>query len=323
MPSQQQNNMISKPWKKYNLFHKISSGSVCIGFFLSFLFLSSITVNGFPAAARRQFIEISNQIKSTPDLLPSSFVENWPTWVLDQNGDFMKIPDSDGYVNPTSIDKLWLPIDLKQPEIRLSLGLHVKDGVIRHIMPAVDASFHGKHHNRGLCSAPRAHRWLDFKSNTINEWNKFELTLASRKTDEENEDEENEDEENEPWLNLGSKSSSKVKDSLEAAVSFITGNPPEELGSGSHIIHVIIGKFTECPTTGYELRALLGSSDEPDFIGLLQVQTVATQAGSASEFLPEVYQPLFQDESLQRETYKNYMKRKNERWPRIQMNSDV
>jgi len=294
--------MISQQLKS-NIFYKIMSISNCIRLFGS-IFLLSIIVNGFSASSARQFIEISNQIKETTDRLPSSFVENWPTWVLDQNGEFMKIPDSDGYVNPTSIDELWLPIDLKQPDIRISLGLHVKDGVIRHIMPAIDVSFNGKHHNRGMSSVPRAHKWLDFRSKIIYDWNKFKLTITHKKTD---------DEDDEAWLNLGSDLPSEIKDPLETAVNFITGNPPEELGSGSHIIHVIIGEYKKCPTTGYDLRVLLSNSKEPEFIGLLEVKTTAAVAGSTSDYLPEVYQSLFQDESLRREAFKKFMDRKKER----------
>merc|ERR1712224_680947 len=139
-------------------------------------------------------------------------------------------------------------------------------------------------------STPRAHKWLDFDSNPINIWNEFELTLATKKADDDDDKTNNED-----WSNLGSSTSLNIKDSLETAINFIANNPPEELGTGSHIIHVIVGKGEVCPKSGYELRALLGNSGEPeiDFMGLLQVKLLATAAGSTSEYLPDVYKPLF------------------------------
>ena len=64
-------------------------------------------------------------IPSQQSRLPSSFVENWSTWILDQDGSITKIPDDDGFVPPASIDEIWQPVDLKPPQIRLALGLHV------------------------------------------------------------------------------------------------------------------------------------------------------------------------------------------------------
>jgi hypothetical protein len=76
----------------------------------------------------RQFIELNNPTRSAAlqqNRLPASFVETWPTWTLEMDGTITKIPDSDGFVPPTSIDVLWQPIDLKTPELRLSVGIHV------------------------------------------------------------------------------------------------------------------------------------------------------------------------------------------------------
>ena len=68
---------------------------------------------------------VSAVLPSQPSRLPSSFIESWPTWILDQDGSITKIPDDNGFVSPASIDEIWQPIDLKPPQIRLALGLHV------------------------------------------------------------------------------------------------------------------------------------------------------------------------------------------------------
>ena len=70
---------------------------------------------------------VSAVIPSLQSRLPSSFIESWPTWILDIDGTITRIPDAsdDGFVSPTSIDEIWQPIDLEPPKMRLALGLHV------------------------------------------------------------------------------------------------------------------------------------------------------------------------------------------------------
>jgi hypothetical protein len=79
-----------------------------------------------PEIVRRGFIQLTNPIDTTLEQsIPASFVSNWPTWVLDEDGILSKIPDDDGFVSPASIDEVWQPMDLKRPELRLALGIHV------------------------------------------------------------------------------------------------------------------------------------------------------------------------------------------------------
>ena len=67
---------------------------------------------GFAAPVTRDFIAFTNPLVPQSDRLPASFVSNWPTWVLDttneDNPTWQKIPDSDGFVAPTSISELLL-----------------------------------------------------------------------------------------------------------------------------------------------------------------------------------------------------------------------
>jgi hypothetical protein len=79
-----------------------------------------------PEIEYRQFIQLTNPINTRiQQSIPVSFVRDWPTWVLDEDGILSKIPDDDGFVPPTSVDEVWHPVDLKRPGLKLALGLHV------------------------------------------------------------------------------------------------------------------------------------------------------------------------------------------------------
>ncbi len=74
----------------------------------------------------KRFIEIFNL--GCPDavnMIPATLTENWPLWVLEPSGIFSRIPDSDGFVNPGSIDTFCQPLDLKPPTLQLAIGVHV------------------------------------------------------------------------------------------------------------------------------------------------------------------------------------------------------
>lgn len=85
-----------------------------------------LSSQGKPDIEPRQFIQLINPINTrVGQSIPVSFVRDWPTWVLDQDGTFSRIPDDDGFVQPTSVDEVWQPIDLKRPGLKLALGLHM------------------------------------------------------------------------------------------------------------------------------------------------------------------------------------------------------
>lgn len=257
--------------------------------------LSCLTAADAFASARqaRQFIELINQA----DKLPASFVADWPTFVLDPSSetlDFCKIPDANGFVVPTSLDELWQPQDLKQPQCLVTLGFHIRNGEFRHVFPAIDLSYNGgKHRNRGLNTVPRAHQWSDFGSLVVMSdggLDECSLSLAVRRDQEEE------------WKTL------VIVDSITSLVDYaiqalaIT-DLPKELGNGSCILHVVCphDNAVTCPMPGNELQALL--LKDRDVVGTLQVAIEKTAAGSESEYLPEAYKPLFLDESLQRPAY--------------------
>ena len=177
--------------------------------------------------------------------------------------------------------------------------------MIRHVMPAVDVTFgDGQHRNRGMCSVPRAHAWIDF-TNSLDEWNNYEITLEEKKKD------------STEWEELLSIPGIKLGKAIERAMVCLAESAPDEIGDGSHVINVLLeGECSECPKTGSELRATM---DDDDYLGdvpppgLLQVVVSAAAAGSDSEFLPEAYRPLFDDESLRNPRYAKFKQRQNER----------
>jgi hypothetical protein len=261
----------------------------------------------------RQFVELTNG-ESLSDRLPASFIRNWPTWVLEENGNLVRIPDEEdngGFVSPSSIDELWQPIDLKRPQMKLALGFHVRSGVIRHVMPAVDVSYDGSHRNRGMCSVPRAHTWMDFSTLFSNDFEDFQMMLSSRKQGEEDEDK---------WEKLTCSTESSLGKAVERATFCLAESAPNELGEGSHILHVVLedSVAVETPMTSHDLRVTLtdetfeGDGSEGVELGVLEVAVAATMAGSESQYLPDAYQPLYSDEKLRNPRFARFKERRND-----------
>jgi hypothetical protein len=298
-----------------------SSFQISVGILATLTIATSTTsVNAFstptptthhPHTIPRPFIEFTNplQKRGIVDRLPASFVSTWPTWVLQIDTttkgkkNWQKIPDSDGFVPPTSVEELWHCKDLKLPQCQLALGLHVRDGMIRHILPAVDLSLgegddgHG-HRNRGLCSVPRAYEWMDFGAAMAGGLDVMTLALQIKKEDAQDEDD---------WETLAEIES--IEDSINAVIKALAEDPPEELGDGSNIVHLLYGteKAVVCPQPGSVMRALL--KEDGYTVGTLQVSVESIAPGSESDYLPEVYKPLFQDESLIRPAFVETKKR--------------
>lgn len=293
----------------------------------------SLTVMGFSVEQEpktrelpsKQFIEIIDLISpETVNKLPASFVENWPTWVLDTKGVFEKIPDSDGFVQPSSVDTLFQPVDLKPPNFQLALGFHVRDGAIRQIMPAVDCSYDGGiHRNRGLCSVPRAYKWIEFSNGMFGDWKHFQLRAFKRKLPESEEAAE------EKWLEMASvPSGNMISKAIERTIFSLAQSAPDELGEGSHVIHSLIDlddeeeSSLEYPKTGNELCIVLEDQLEEDDVldrhpagacpGALHVAASAAMAGSESDYLPDAYKPLYQDETLRNPIYEQFRERRKE-----------
>ena len=207
--------------------------------------------------------------------LPASMVDRFPTWLFD--GAWQRVPDSDGFVNPHSCDDVWHASDLPEPAPRLCVGLHVRDGSLRHVFPAVDLDVDG-YRNRGLKTVPRAHQWLAFSAALPMELN----------------------------LYAGGHSYSAT-DTLGRVVEALATDAPDELGQGSHVIHAVVEGAPPLPplltsTEEQEARLVVYMADalfddrdtaEVERAGILDVLVLETAAGSASEHLPAAYAGLF------------------------------
>ena len=269
-----------------------------------------------PDVVSRPFVEITNL--GSKESLPASFIQRWPNWSLETDGSLSRIPDEEtenGFVTPTSVEELYQPVDLIRPEMKLALGIHVRSGQIRHVMPSLDVSYgNGMHRNRGLCSVPLAYTWVDFGYlNSLADFSSYEFRVSSKKhvSSEEIDPEE--------WNRIFSLPGDAINTALERAIVCLAEIDSDELGSGSHIVHVALddSEVAEIPKTKNVLQATLvevGDEGEEDIdIGILEVAVVATMSGSDSEYLPDVYKPLFSDESLRNPLYAKFKKRKEER----------
>lgn len=147
-----------------------------------------------------------------------------------------------------------------------------RDGIIRHVMPAVDLSYDGgAHRNRGMCSVPRAHSWIDFAL-SLDEWENYNIVVSAKDS-----------KEDKSWKNLGVSSKGEISRAIERATIFLSGDAPDRIGSGSHILHVILNDETSDPTQlecpRYALRATM--DDEEEYAsGVLDVVVSSIMAGS-------------------------------------------
>jgi hypothetical protein len=258
-------------------------------------------------------ITILNPMDETNiDFLPASALIHSSTWVL-VDSVFSKIPDAkEGYVDPVSLSLLWQPADLKVPNLQLALGIHIRNGQMRHLFPAIDLSYaDGEHRNRGLNTVPRAHTWISVANNknsgVVDEMSllsSFHLELSTRNF------KMNETQ----WTVIDT--STQIKEALEKAIHALVGSPPSELGEGSQFVHVLLPRkhIIPCPKVGHEIRATLqGPTKVEHSTAILIVRISAASAGSKSEHLPSLYEALYQNPKYQRSEYVEFQKRQEAR----------
>lgn len=279
-----------------------------------------------PEVVTRNFVEITNLNdvgQTRKESLPASFIERWPNWFLESDGRLFRIPDEEtggatGYVTPTSIEEIFQPVDLKRPEIKLAVGIHFRSGVIRHVLPALDISYgNGLHRNRGLCSVPLAYNWVDFGFlASLGDYNRYRLKLSS--TERQGDNQQGGEK---IWDEISSLPGNAIKKAIERAIICLAEEHSDELGSGSHIIHVALedAEVFQMPKPKNSVRVAMvetGDEGEEDVeVGILEVAIANTMAGSESEYLPEAYKPLFSDESLRNPLFAKFKKKKDGRVP--------
>ena len=188
------------------------------------------------------------------------------------------------------------------------------------------------HRNRGLSSVPRAHTWVEFITSGIAGWDEYRLCLSEKKFSSTTDADENN-----KWTALQISGPNLLGEAMERAITSLAENPPDELGDGSHFIHVILGEtavvkdgegdsdLLECPNVGKELRVTMihdddmyDNQEEVDAsslptMGILQVAISSAMPGSESDNLPDAYKPLYFDSTLRRPTYERFRQRQEAR----------
>ena len=260
----------------------------------------------------RRVIDITNEFRETVQSLPVSFIAAWPTWILDQDGALQKIPDDkDGYVNPTSIEEVWHPVDLLRPTIlSCALGFHIRDGTIRHVFPAVDVGYPHQHatnntnisnpyyRNRGLCSVPRAYQWIEFHSLLPEEYDQYIVQASvigkSKSKIEEEDAEENKEDKHVLVSARGGhggdtsgRSRSGIANAIERmSICLAEQDATEEDGvgtPGSQIVHVLL---PNCNHNDDEEEGLLLPKADSELHVTLQRATTTEEKEEAVEEKP-------------------------------------
>jgi len=222
--------------------------------------------------------------------------------------------DDGGWVNPCTYEQFWLPQDLPTPTCSAALGVVLKDGTPRYIFPCIEATVTAGNrlwHNRGLNSLPLGKTWLLFGEVGVDD---LRVSAYSQSQPEQTEEEA----EAKPTPLVDDVTQSRdwtpvlpltpVSDALDAIFK-ILGDAPDDLGQGfAYLIAPL--KSSPLPESalapGQRIRMFLSDVDatptalDPEDReswlwnrGECDVVTFQVAAGGESEFLPQVYRPLY------------------------------
>lgn len=235
------------------------------------------TIVGTAPSEPRPFLRLLDG-RGGVDRLPAAMAAAWPTWILDADGAFERVPgaaDGGGWVDAVSVDDVWCASDLEPPTARLALGIHVRDGTLRHLFPAVDLAVRKgdtDYRNRGLRTMPRAHAWLAVGAALPSELRLFADGGAV-----------------------------DAAATLARAVEALADAPPAALGTGSHVVHAVVAGAA-APSLVADARlqivladALYDAADpaDADRAAELDVLVLETAPGGASDHLPATYRDLY------------------------------
>ncbi|KAL3943674.1 MAG: hypothetical protein SGBAC_002254 [Bacillariaceae sp.] len=143
---------------------------------------------------------------------------------------------------------------------------------------------------------------------SLDEWEHYNIVLSGKDRKGDN-----------SWEILKVSSKGEISRAIERAILYLCEDAPNEMGTGSLILHVILDDESDvknqlnCPR--HALRAIMDdeevlSSAAEEASGVLDVVVSSTLAGSESEYLPDAYRPLFDDTALQNPLYTKYKQRK-------------
>lgn len=288
------------------------------------LYLIGILNYFIAASVRPAPPTISIRGNSQMQYLPRSMASSWPSWTF-ENGRLDRVDDdgNDGWVNPTSFENLYLPSDLPTPVTRPALGVLVANGSPRYVFPSIVLTLETPDRawrNRGLCSLPRSHTWIDLFSPFIPRLENLQIHCYGQSSPELRflEDQDGEY----VWTDLYAPASSSpggiFSKPLEGTgLEFLSAYnnlrtylqrcPYQDvLSSGYHFIDVILptqmqsiklpqNRIKMYLTDLEEPRQLInmeGSYDD-EVLGELDITISAIGPGGISKYLPKVYYDLY------------------------------
>ena len=248
-------------------------------------------------------------------------VMNWPVWMAASDGSQVTCvagtvaEDMEAsWVNPLTFEQLWLPDGLALPAARLALGAVLKNGVPRYLFPCLETVVSSETsgirvwHNRGLNSLPLGKTWLTFGDVPIDDMRISCYSQPLPNPDLEVGSDEAIDAavRSERWDTLVPLT--EVSEAMDALLGVIADGP-DSLGQGFCYLIAPLASATlptEALEPGKKLRSFLSDVDatptsldvamRDEWVwsrGEMELSTHVTASGRDSDFLPEVYKPLF------------------------------
>ena len=258
------------------------------------------------------------------EYLPAMYVESFQRWIVEDNNDEeckdkLKLQpilgaglrNDEGWVNPTTTDKLWWPADISTLQTRPMLNVLFKNGILSYVsmgldvrVPYVDENgAKSTWRNYGLNSQPIARIWttLDIAMEKLFHVEGF--IVQNQKEG----DELKHEELFQPIY---------ASRSIEEVANLFAGEVDEpSLAKGFHIVSFPMSKYyldlpisklgndepnaykIVCFATSEPFASKLLELDEGILemsgTSVLEVQVERTEGGGKSEYLPEVYKRLY------------------------------
>lgn len=279
-----------------------------------------------------------------PQILPAQYVKSFQRWSISKNNDdessdsdsdsnsdepswtLVGLPgassdlegsDSGGFVDPTSTDELWWPVDIQKLQVRSTLDVilqrgspaYVAGGMHVRVPPEVSANG-AEWRNYGLSSQPLARQWTTFGFAV--EPNFRVETFLGRGSSSEPDWEYLSTFDAIPKEKSNNSGSSKcMRNAIETLGIFLSGlDETSPLSQGFHVLSIPVDKgWIDLPALDQEPYALVSlATAEPDAkelltmdsdivtmtaTSILAVEVSQTEAGGKSDYLPEAYRPLY------------------------------
>lgn len=181
--------------------------------------------------------------------VPYQLTQNWQHWVLENEGleAVPVVPGSSDWLNPRSLDVLWIPLGQSPLSCRVALQVLLQDGRPRYLMPSIDLNLalrSGNWRNRGLKTLPLARTWQKLVGLELH---RLRLSVFRKPLDG-------------AWQNL-------CKDlSLVPSLNRLAGmlaEGPEELASGFNFVTLPLADLVESPRPEERWRVLLNAWSDP------------------------------------------------------------